>query len=139
MIAIPYKIINDFDKYIHYIVTNNIVFEINRMDKPVIYTNIFKYDSCYDLYLNISKLCKNNNEAPEKIMPILENNNYYLDIYDIFMMDVNNNILSIPYNDKITIQEFIHSNKTFFEPIYPKPIRSIFKIYIIDSDFLYRK
>ena len=135
MLAIPHKIWNDLDKYIHYTITHNLVFEINRMNKPVMYTNIFKFDSCADLYINISKsIIKNNNIS--KIIPIDENNNINSLIYDIFAMDENENLLSIPYNEEITIQDFIESNQYFFKNLYIKPIRSIFKIYIIDNSDL---
>jgi len=136
MLAIPSKVLNDFDKYVHYSFTNNLVFEVNRFEKPILYTNIFKYEYCADLYLSLEKIYVNENN--EKIVPINENNMINFYIKDIFMID-ENNILSIPYDNELTIQDFIDNNKSFFKPIYVSPIRPIFSIFIIDSNFLHKK
>ena len=79
----------------------------------------------------------------EIIFPILspdpsKNKNVSLSgIRDIFLYNNNTcKILSIPQDDSITLIEFIDSNQDYFTPMYYRPFPEIFKIYVIDNDFV---
>ena len=83
----------------------------------------FGYGSLHEQYTN-----KNKNK----------NKNVSLSgIRDIFLYNNNTcKILSIPQDDSITLIEFIDSNQDYFTPMYYRPFPEIFKIYVIDNDFV---
>jgi hypothetical protein len=56
-------------------------------------------------------------------------NHHYtnINIKLLFVKDENGNILEIP-NNEINIREFIKSNNSFFKPLYPLPLKVVYKI-----------
>ena len=50
-----------------------------------------------------------------------------INIQLLFVKDENNNILEIP-NDETNIRDFIIFNDVFFKPIYPLPLKVVYKI-----------
>ena len=56
--------------------------------------------------------------------------NHHIPIVNIdllFVKDDNEMILEIP-NDETNIRDFIISNRTFFKPLYPLPLKVVYKI-----------
>jgi len=58
-------------------------------------------------------------------------------IHDIFIFNnKTEKILSIPQDNSITLIEFIDSNQDYFTTLYFTPFPDIYKIYVIDNEYI---
>ena len=150
MIAIS----NIFHEYKHLLPIqsqNKYLFEINRNNKSHIFTNIYKHQSLADLHKNIAlalyplssqsvEMVELKAHSHEQYTSKNKNKNVSLSgIRDIFLYNSNTDkILSIPQDDSITLIEFIDSNQDYFTTVYFRPFPDIYKIYVIDNDYINR-
>jgi len=150
------SISNIFHEYKHLLPIqpqNKYVFEINRNNKSHIYTNIYKHQTLADLHNNITlALYPLNSQSVEMVELKAHSHEHYTSknknknknkndslsgIRDIFLYNSNTDkILSIPHDDSTTLIEFIDSNKDYFTTVYFRPFPDIYKIYVIDNDYI---
>ena len=144
------------DNYMHLIPSksnNKYVFEINRNNKMHVNISIYRHQTLADLHKNIRQVLFPVNlqsiemielkaHSHERYNTISEVKNYIYDSYirDIFLFNTKTNkILSIPIDDKMTLIEFIDANQEYFTAIYFKPLPEIYKLYVIDNEYLANK
>jgi hypothetical protein len=148
------SISNIFHEYKHLLPIqsqNKYLFEINRNNKSHIFTNIYKHQTLADLHKNIAlALYPLSSQSVEMVELKAHSHEQYTSknknknknvslsgIRDIFLYNNNTcKILSIPQDESITLIEFIDSNQDYFTPMYYRPFPEIFKIYVIDNDFV---
>ena len=135
---------------------NKYLFEINRNNKSVVFTSIYKHKTLSDLHANIFQvLFPMSDQSIEMIELKTHSHENYLStntntntnkkinnskIRDIFLFNTKNNkILSIPLDNNMTLIEFIDANQEYFTSLYSRPFPEIYQIYVIDHDFVIQK
>jgi len=102
-------------KFTRTIIEHQYIFEVTKCCGYGEWVSIFKHQSLSNLYSNIG----------------FQYNNIPSNLYAI-CLNTNQKLL-IPNVDNITVKEYILNNPTFFKPIYPIPLRIVYKIYYTED------
>jgi hypothetical protein len=101
------------DRYFNCLSNNHFIFELTKCCNYTEWVTILKNYTVSDLYRTIKNVLCNQNIR-------------------LFVKDQYNNVLHLFESDLI-IKQLIHSNSTFFTPVYPLPYQVVYKIYIDDG------
>ena len=97
--------------------THKYMISVQRYEQPTIYVDLYGHETLMDLHKKIQ--------------------NKVEDLYDIFVLNAQNQIFSIP-KDETTIIELIEFNRDCFQSCCPSFIRNVYNVYIIDDHYLNR-
>ena len=106
--------INKINYFINKIDNTRFIFDVTKCCEYSEYVPVFKKKTLYDLYDNVSYQFGN----------IIN--------FKLFIINEDNEKLTIKPDETI-IYDYILQNPTFFKPIYPLPMKIVYKIYIDDG------
>ena len=102
--------------FITSIIEHQFIFEVTKCCGFVEWISVFKQQPLSSLYSNIG----------------FQHNNIISNLYTVCLNT--NQKLIIPNADNITIKEYLLNNSDFFKPIYPLPLRLVYKIYYTEDN-----
>jgi hypothetical protein len=102
-------------KFNRTIIEHQYIFEVTKCCGYGEWVSLFKKETLSKLYSNIG----------------FQYNNIPSKLYTICL--ITNKKLLIPNTNDILVKDFILNNPTFFKPIYPIPMRIVYKIYYTED------